>query len=137
MNRVAKTIGNTLGLRSIGRFEHGVSAVRQEGQNNFAKGSIVFHEKDGFRPLRGVLHARHLVNRGIRVAGAWKKQCESSAMIRFTADANGAAALLDHSIHGREAEPGAFAAHFGGEEGFENVRSSLAVHASSGVAHGQ
>src|SRR5207247_6923394 len=48
-----------------------------------------------------------------------------------------AAALLDDSIHGRQAQPGPLAHFLGGEEGFENMRLDRLLDAASGIAHGE
>src|SRR5208282_1643452 len=52
---------------------------------------------------------------------------------RFTVDQDVSGALLDNAVYGGQAQTGAFAHLFGGEEGLEDARHGSRVHAAAGI----
>ena len=62
---------------------------------------------------------------------------KGAAVANLAADLDGAAMVLDDSMHYRQAQPGPFLRRFGGKERVKNAFQCRCIHAVSGVADGK
>ena len=112
------------------RFQHRVAEIAQQFDDGFAHFGIVFDDEHEFRSaddgagvdvdghVLGLQHARQIDAHRRAVAG-------------FAVDVDVAVGLLDEAVHHAQAEPGALAFGFGGEERFEDVLHHLAASCRS------
>ena len=68
-------------------------------------------------------------------AGAPQPDRRGRALARFAGELEAPAALLDHALHHRQAQPGALAQLLGGEKRLEDLGQYAARNAAAGVRH--
>jgi hypothetical protein len=125
------------GFFAVLRGEDEIALGNEIAADGFAEGFFVFHEENGFVAF-GVRSCGDGASVGERsLVRDGKKNFEFGAGVGFAEDADGAAMLFDDAVDGGEAEAGAFAGNFGGEERFEDVRFGFGTHAGAGVFDGE
>ena len=112
---------------------HLIAETAQDLSHQPADRQVVLDDEQGLAPTRelGGAASRELAFVLARVGG--QEHAKASALTELALDADMAAALLDDPEHGREPEPGPFAALLGREEGFEDVVEELGRDAGAGV----
>ncbi len=115
------------------RGHQAVTAIDERRRDEIEHGRLVFDQEDRLAVAAGSGRL------GLRRAhgGARRQARQENAEDRASSgDALGgdeAAALSDDAVDRRQAEPGSLALLLGGEEGLEDVRQGLLVHADAAV----
>ena len=137
INRVGIALADVQGLGAVFGGQNNVAAHFEEIAGQGAEGAFVLHHEHGFMPAQCGRHLglRFLGSDGLIRPGQIDFECRADSGLAV--HINVAAALLDHPIDHGEAETGALAFLFGGEEGFKDPGSSRRVHAHAGVGDAQ
>ena len=130
--------GEAEGGCGVGSGEYAVAQGAEHGFGDGEDGGFVLDEENGFLSGGGggggwgVLGGRFGA-----VFEAGEADAERAAAAGPAVDVDEALVLLDDAVDGGEAEAGAEADGFGGEEGFESVGDGVGVHAAAIVADGE
>src|SRR5205807_2134273 len=93
---------------------------------------LVFRKENGFAAAAGPGQRR--LDRILRILDSGQIDLEGGSLAGFAVHPDAAAALLDDAIDGRESEPRPLARLFRGEEGLEDTRLGLGIHANPRIA---
>ena len=120
-------------LDTVPGFQHGVAMQLQRIVHQPPHARLVFHQQDRFLAagLTGRSGAR--LRRVCGLVGAREQDSERGSMPRSALHGDMTAALLDDPVDGRESESRSLAFLFCGEEGLEQMRLRLLIHAATGV----
>ena len=126
------------GLAAVAGFQHRVAVHAQDLPHQGAHRLLVLDQQHGLLAVQGSFcpGARRRGPRHLLLGHARQEHLEGGALALLAVHHDGAAALLDDAVDGREAEPGP-AVFLGGEEGLEEVGLDLLVHAHAGIGHRQ
>src|ERR1700681_198837 len=123
-------------LNRIGRLlrrQNGIAAVGQQTTRQLPECFLVLDQQYRFRTAKGSSQASVWFLPMDRFVDTRQIDFEGCAQSWFAVNPDMAAALANHTIDGREPQPGALALFFGGEKRLENVRLSRRVHSDSCV----
>src|SRR6266568_9539556 len=109
-------LGKVNGVFHIRGFQHGITGGFQQTARKFAKGSFVFHEKDGLISSRKVGTAGRRARSLGNSADAGKIDFEGGAATGLAVGHDVATTLFNNSIDRRKPEPCAFPYFFGSEK---------------------
>lgn len=125
--------------RTVCRFDHGVTQLAQYIGEQHAYGGFVVDQQHGFAVLGDFdvhLPWGQFVTRGGAVV-AWEVEGHAGAFAFGGVQVHLAAGLLGEAVDHGQAQAGALADGFGGEEGFEHVGHDVGGHAGAGVGDAQ
>ncbi len=119
-----------------GGFEDGVTGEFEDIADEFAEGGFIFDDEDSF--VAGALFLGFLgcggdIGEDLDFVDGGEVDLEDGAAVEFTGDGDPAAVLFNDAVDGGEAESGAFADFFRGEEGFEDMGESIWGDTAAGI----